>query len=230
MRASGNVPRGLSRRTSCRHPRSGIGARHRSCLGGKAAVPPALSSSMQTRHGASQPEPTEGWASRHAERPAIRGEPQLRTFQRDVQLGSPVGSPPPEHQPYLVQRDATPRVGRAPCHGALPLATPRGPLTRSGPAHMDRGRLGVAAALWRMRGRDQLRSRRGGRLVVVRSDRLRAGPGGCSPARSQAEAEPGSPRSSAHRRCEDAADLCPCGCCRLIAVLAVAAGAGRTGA
>ena len=43
------------------------------------------------------------------------------------QLGSPLGSPPPEHQPYLVQRDATPRVGRAPCRGALPLATPRGP-------------------------------------------------------------------------------------------------------
>jgi hypothetical protein len=29
--------------------------------------------------------------------------------------------------PYLVQRDATPRVGQAPCRGALPLARPGGP-------------------------------------------------------------------------------------------------------
>jgi hypothetical protein len=133
-RASRLTPTTRSLRTSCRRPRSGIGARHRSCFGGQGSSAPGAIDLHETRRGASQPEPTEGWASRHAERPAIRGEPQIRTFQRDVQLGSPVGSPPPEHQPYLVQRDATPRVGRAPCHGALPLATPRGPLTRSGRA------------------------------------------------------------------------------------------------
>jgi hypothetical protein len=37
-------------------------------------------------------------------------------------LGAPLGSPPPEHHPFLLQRDATPRVGAAPCRGALPLA------------------------------------------------------------------------------------------------------------
>ena len=47
----------------------------------------------------------------NAERPAIRGEPQVRTFQCDAQLGAPLGSPPPEHRPYLVQRDATPKDG-----------------------------------------------------------------------------------------------------------------------
>ena len=44
MRASRKAPRRLSLGTRCRRPRSGIGARHRSCFGGKAAVPPALSS------------------------------------------------------------------------------------------------------------------------------------------------------------------------------------------
>jgi hypothetical protein len=50
-------------------------------------------------------------ARTHGERPAIRGEPQTRTFQCDTQLGPPLGSPPPEHHPYLVQHDATPKVG-----------------------------------------------------------------------------------------------------------------------
>src|SRR3954470_23436559 len=56
---------------------------------------PGTSELHATRRGASRPEPTEEWASRYAERPAIRGEPQIRTFQRDVQLESPLGSPSP---------------------------------------------------------------------------------------------------------------------------------------
>jgi hypothetical protein len=78
------------------------------------------------------------WASTHAERRAIRGEPQVRTFQCDTQLGAPLGSPPPGHPPYLVQRDATPKVGASPvswricrwpglatcCRQALPRVTP----------------------------------------------------------------------------------------------------------
>jgi hypothetical protein len=47
----------------------------------------------------------------HAERPAIRGEPQVRTCQCDAQPRAPLGSLPLEHHPYLVQRDTAPEVG-----------------------------------------------------------------------------------------------------------------------
>jgi hypothetical protein len=75
-------------------------------------------------------------APAHAERPAIRGEPQLRTFQCDTQLGAPLGSPPPEHYPYLVQRDATPKVGASPVSWRIAVgkAGRGGALTRSGRA------------------------------------------------------------------------------------------------
>jgi hypothetical protein len=54
-------------------------------------------------------------------------EPPVRCPAR-----APLGSPPPGHHPYLVQRDAMPKVGEAPCRGALPLASSR----RGGPSHL----------------------------------------------------------------------------------------------
>ena len=100
----------------------------------------ARQNSLMRRWSESSAPATEAGTSRgsraptHAERPAIRGEPQIRTFQRDAQLGSPLGSPPPEHYPCLVQRDATPKVGAAPCRGALPLTRSRGRVVVSAPA------------------------------------------------------------------------------------------------
>jgi hypothetical protein len=65
----------------------------------------------EIQRGASQPEPTEGWAQ-----DTQNGPPSVASrnygFQRDAQLGSPLGSPPPEHHPYLVQRDARPGLGK----------------------------------------------------------------------------------------------------------------------
>ena len=77
----------------------------------------------QIQRGASQLERAEGGPNRRrtARRPWRAASTNL---QCDAQLGAPLGSPPPGHHPYLVQRDATPKVGQAPRRGALPLARP----------------------------------------------------------------------------------------------------------
>ena len=113
----------------------------------------ARQNSLMRRWSESSAPATEAGTSRgsraptHAERPAIRGEPQIRTFQCDTQLGPPRGSPPPEHHPYLVQRDATPKVGppRVVARCRWPGRTR--PLTRSRSAR----RLGTPAQDWRRR-------------------------------------------------------------------------------
>ena len=56
-----------------------------------------------------------------AERPAVRGEPQVRTSSAMPSSGRLSAPLPPGHHPYLVQRDATPKVGQAPRRGALPV-------------------------------------------------------------------------------------------------------------
>ena len=113
----------------------------------------ARQNSLMRRWSESSAPATEAGTSRgsraptHAERPAIRGEPQIRTFQCDTQLGPPRGSPPPEHHPYLVQRDAMPKVWppRVVAHCRWP--GPTRPLTRSRSAR----RLGTPAQDWRRR-------------------------------------------------------------------------------
>ena len=51
------------------------------------------------------------WALTHAERPAIRGEPQVRTFQCDTSLGAPLGSPPLGTTPSSFSATRRPRLG-----------------------------------------------------------------------------------------------------------------------
>ena len=57
-------------------------------------------------------------------------------LQCDTQLRAPLGSPPPGHHPYLVQRDATPKVGASAVSWRIAVGKAgRGsPLTRSGDA------------------------------------------------------------------------------------------------
>lgn len=65
-------------------------------------TPPPIS---QARDGLRKVDPNTRRTARHPWR-AANTKPSI-----DTQLGVPLGSPPPEHYPYLVQRDATPKVG-----------------------------------------------------------------------------------------------------------------------
>jgi hypothetical protein len=80
--------------------------------------------------------------------------------------GAPLGSPPPEHHPYLVStRRAAQGWGKAPCRGALPLAK----AGRGGPPHAFGSCAHGAAAgpLPRLRPTRRTRARQPTRLAVA---------------------------------------------------------------
>ena len=100
-----------------------------------------VSASDRSRDVTRQPAPHIRRTARHPWRAANTN------LQCDTQPGPRRGSPPPEHHPYLVQRDAMPKVGppRVVAHCRWP--GPTRPLTRSRSAR----RLGTPAQDWRRR-------------------------------------------------------------------------------
>ena len=65
----------------------------------------------EVQRGAWQPGPAEGGPQHTQNGPPSVASRKYEPSSAIPSLGAPLGSPPPEHHPYLVQRDATPKVG-----------------------------------------------------------------------------------------------------------------------